>query len=162
MGARADWLVRKPATPGMRRHELRRGGSSEDGWDRACVRRIRPAVVGSSEEVVGRSAQDDDGVAQRAGATSRVDRNCVGDEFTLEDLHRGEGRLARDDGEVSVGKGRGGIKVGERHDLEERGREEQKKRETGCVATTEISEDENWFCERVWSEGSKRDFGGPT
>jgi hypothetical protein len=140
----------------------RRGGSSEDGWDRAWVGRIRPSVVGSSEEVVGRSAQDDDGVAQRAGATSRVDRNRVGDDFTLEDLHRGKGRLARDDGEVSVGEGRGGIEVGERHDLEERERgEERKKRETGCVATKEISEDENWFCERVWSERCKIDFGGP-
>jgi hypothetical protein len=38
--------------------------------------------------------------------------------------------------------------------------EEQKKRETGCVAR-DFSEDENWFCERVWSERSKRDVGGP-
>jgi hypothetical protein len=39
--------------------------------------------------------------------------------------------LACDDGEVSVGKGRGGIEVGERHDLEERGRRGAKKARNG-------------------------------
>ena len=80
------------AFPGaMRRGELRRGGVVRDGWGRAWVGWIRPSVVGSREDVVGRNAQDDDGVAQLAGSTSRVDRDRVGDEFTLEDLHRGEG-----------------------------------------------------------------------
>jgi hypothetical protein len=84
-------------------------------------------------------------VAQRAGPTRRVDRHCVGDAFTLEDLHGGEGRLARDDGEVSVGKGRGGIEVLEGHDLGERGRRGAKKGEKrDTLQQKESSEGENW------------------
>jgi hypothetical protein len=54
-------------------------------------------------------------------------------------LQRGKGRLARDDGEVSVGKGRGGIEVGEGHDLEERGRRGAKKARNGMCCKCQES-----------------------
>lgn len=99
-------------------------------------------------------------MAHRAVSTGRVDRHRVGDEFTLEDLHGGEGRLAREDGEVRVGKGRGGIEVREGHDLGERGRRGAKKARNGMRCNKRsLQKMKTGFVREFCGEVAKREMG---